>query len=142
MSIKSTKKAETKTLVNRCVERLKNKDIDYKMRFIEIFINLFDISLKEGKQILNYIFYKNIRKSDREVANDEIERLFDLLSMQCITREVNNASMEELEKQDQILDAEMQYLDLYNEDRAREHKYNELLKRDYGRKKEAFYYKI
>ena len=115
--------------VEKCINRLKNKDIDYKIRFAEILIKLYDVPLREGKQILNYIFYKNIRKSDREVANEEIENLFDLLSMESITREVNNASMEEIKRSEKIHNAEMEYLDRYKEDRERERKYNKILSR-------------
>ncbi len=127
MNTKSSKKVETKGLVNRCISRLRNKSIDYKIRFVEILIKLYDIPLKEGKQILNYVFYKNIRKSDRDVANEEFEDLLDILSIKAITRDVNNASIEELEKQEQIFNAEMEYLQLYNEDRERERKYNKIL---------------
>lgn len=130
MNTKSSKKAnKTKSLVNRCISKLRNKSIDYKIRFAELLINLYDVPLQEGIKILDYIFYKNIRKSDREVANEEYDQLYDVLSIKAITRDVNNATMEELEEQDKIFNAEMDYLQLYNEDRERERKYNEILSR-------------
>lgn len=128
MSTKSSKRAyKRKGLVNRCISKLRNKSIDYKIRFAEILIKLYDVPLQEGIKILDYIFYKNIRKSDREVSNEEYDQLYDILSIKAITREVNNATMEELEEQDKIFNAEMDYLQLYNEDRERERKYNEIL---------------
>lgn len=109
--------------VEKCINKLRNKSIDYKIRFAEILIKLYDVPLQEGIKILDYIFYKNIRKSDREVANEEYDQLYDILSIKAITREVNNATMEELkeleEKEQKKENAEVEYLKLYNEDRER-----------------------
>lgn len=132
MNIKSTEKNyASNDFVNKCIKKLKNKDIDYKIRFIHLMIILLDIKQEQGQQVIDYAFYDNILKTDREVANDEIKVLEDLLGITCITREVNKATFEELERYNKITDLETEYLEMCQEDEERERKYNEILSKRY-----------
>lgn len=63
-----------------CKEKLKNKSIDYKLKFAKLLFNRKNISSQQGEELLEYIFdIRNSQKGDREISQEEIDLLFSLL---------------------------------------------------------------
>ena len=84
--------------IKKYKKEINNKSIDYKMQFVKNLIEKKDYVLKDMYEFLDYVFYQNIQKSDREITMEEIYYYYELAEQTAINNNLEFGNEEEVEE--------------------------------------------